>query len=405
MADQNLLDNDDFFAKEIPEKEKPKDKKEEVYSEEDDMFKPKKLDEQSAEELAYIESSLQERSDVESQPSAESNDFSDTIKDDFQEPQLKEPAAQEAHPPIADQTATPQSNDISYKQVYFDMDEQQEKVSFKPFLITLLIIIIVGVGGYFAYTRYLNDKLPAIIENIFGGAQDTEEVISELPIDSEGQESVNDRPPPPPEISPEERQKLNYISKVSSQTSQDIASFGDIIAASGSSAKLSSIVLYGSDLIVEVFGNSQSDLTRMNSELKKSSTIQNIKSISSSRRNNGIIGVYSAQLKSVDTGNQEVAASLTNNNEVNSWLRNIFSNNKLSVKNYKDRATKTQDNFRVHEVETVANGSINACLNAMNEIAAAGSNVRLYKLSCSAIDQQNFGASNYQLKLILKIYV
>ena len=90
---------------------------------------------------------------------------------------------------------------------------------------------------------------------------------------------------------------------------------------------------------------------------------------------------------------------------MNSWLRNILTTNKLTVKNYKDRSTKTQDLFKIHEIETIANGSISSCLNALNAIAAAGSNIKVYKLTCSAVDQQSFGSSNYQLKLVLKIYV
>jgi len=146
----------------------------------------------------------------------------------------------------------------------------------------------------------------------------------------------------------------------------------------------------------------------VNNELRKSNTIQNFKAISSrerSGRNSGILGVYSAQLKNIKNGTQKVGVNLTNNDEANNWLRNILTTNRLTVKNYKDRSSKTQDIFKVHEIETIANGSINACLNALNAIAAAGSNIKLHKLTCSAIDQQDFGASNYQLKLVLKIYV
>ena len=401
MADQNLLNDDDFFAKAMPDKEEPKDKKEKVYSEEDDMFKPKNLDEQSAEELAYIESSLQERSDFDSQPKIESQDFSETIQEDLQNSSLEKPAPPDASQPIANQNATPQSNDISYKQVYFDMDDQQESVSYKPFFITLLVIIILGVGGYFSYTLYLKDKFFSTFQTMIE-MQKTQE---EQPVVAGEQEPVVDTPP---QQSLLEKQKSSYLSKVSSQTNHDIVTITNVIAISRKSAKLSSVLLYGSDLIIEVFGKSQENLARLNNELKRSNKIRNLKVISSSQRlgvNGGVFGIYSAQLTSADAGNREVSVNLSDNIEANSWLRNIFASNKLKVKNYKNRSIKTQDLFKVHEIEAIANGSINSCLNALNAIAAAGSNVKLYKLTCSAVDQQNFGEANYQLKLVLKIYV
>ena len=297
MADQNLLNDDDFFAKEMPDKEEPKDKKEKVYSEEDDMFKPKDIDPQSAEELAYIESSLQERSDIDSQPIIETQDFSATIQEDLQAPSIDKSDSSNASQPITDPNATPASNDVSYKQVYFDMDDKQDKVSYKPFFITLLIIIILGVGGYFSYTLYLKDKFSSTIQNIFGGTEKIQEAPTEQPIVAEEKDPVIDTPP---QQSPLEKQKSSYLSKVSGQTSQDIASFSDIVTVSRKSAKLSSIILYGSDVIVEVFGKSQKDLTQLSNELKRSNIIKNVKIISSSQRsgkNSGVLGVYSAQLR------------------------------------------------------------------------------------------------------------
>jgi hypothetical protein len=61
--------------------------------------------------------------------------------------------------------------------------------------------------------------------------------------------------------------------------------------------------------------------------------------------------------------------------------------------------------FTVYEIEATANGSINSCVNAMNAIASEGSNVKLHKLICSAVDQKSFTSENYQLKLVVKIYV
>jgi hypothetical protein len=398
MADQNLLNDDDFFSKAMKsEKDEPKDNKEKVYSEEDDLFKPKAMDEQSAEELAYIESSLQERSDFPSDIKSQS--FEATVEDKKPNVPIDKPT------PQADfsQTPVPKQGDLNYKQVYFDMDEvEQEKVSYKPFFITFLIIIILGAGGYFAYDLYLKDKFFSKF-SFLSDQQPEQTVVAEEPeqVEQEPLDIHNQQ-------SELERQKSVYLTKVTSQTNQEVTSIANVIAISRKSTKLSSILLYDSDFILEVFGKSQQDLARLNNELKSSNSIQNLKVVSSSERigaNSGLLGVYSAKLKLSGSADRQVTLNLAGNAEAGNWLRDILTKNKLKVKNYKNRSTKTQDLFKVHEIEAVANGSINSCLNVLNAIATAGTNVKLYKLTCSAVDQTNFGTANYQLKLVLKVYI
>jgi hypothetical protein len=401
MADQNLLNDDDFFSKALESlDDKPKDKKDEVYSEEDNLFKPQNLDEQSAEELAYIESSLQERSD--SPTTHEDLESAPRIEDKKQSPQMEKQTSKENF----EQASKPSQGELNYKQVYFDMDDEQEKVSYKPFFIVVLILIIVGVGGYFAYDLYLKDnvfsKLP-----FFVGEQPVEQpVIAEESEQTEQPEKVPvDNQP---QLSPLEKQKIEYISKLAGKTNQDVNSISSLISVSSKSTKLSGIVVYDSDFILEVFGKSQQDLARLNNELKNSNDIKNLKMVSSSERigaNNGVMGVYSAKLTSVGSVDKKVTLNLPGNTEAGNWLKSILTNNKLKVTKFKNRSTKTQDVFKVHEIEATANGSINSCLSALNALAAAGTNVKLHKLTCSAIDQTNFGSANYQIKLVLKFYV
>ena len=401
MADQNLLNDDDFFSKALESlDDKPKDKKDEVYSEEDNLFKPQNLDEQSAEELAYIESSLQERSD--SPTTHEDLESAPRIEDKKQSPQMEKQTSKENF----EQASKPSQGELNYKQVYFDMDDEQEKVSYKPFFIVVLILIIVGVGGYFAYDFYLKDNVISKLP-FFKGEQPVEQtVIAEESEQTEQPEKVPvDNQP---QLSPLEKQKIEYISKLAGKTNQDVNSISSLISVSSKSTKLSGIVVYDSDFILEVFGKSQQDLARLNNELKNSNDIKNLKMVSSSERigaNNGVMGVYSAKLASVGSVDKKVTLNLPGNTEASNWLKSILTNNKLKVTKFKNRSTKTQDVFKVHEIEATANGSINSCLSALNALAAAGTNVKLHKLTCSAIDQTNFGSANYQIKLVLKFYV
>ena len=402
MADQNLLNDDDFFAKALESlDEKPsdkKEKKEEVYSEEDNLFKPQNLDEQSAEELAYIESSLQERSD--SPKATGSKDFLSKADD------LKEtaPVAKSIDDTGFDQTPSKQG-DLNYKQVYFDMEDEQEKVSYKPFFITVLVLIIVGVGGYFAYDLYLRDNVISKLP-FFKSDQPTELGVTEEPIDTDQSEttSVDE----PPQLSPAEKQKIDYLSKLAGETNQNVNSIANVISISRKIAKLSSVLVYDSDIILEVFGKSQQDLANLNTALKKSSGISNIKMVPAGERigaNSGVLGVYSAKLVSAGSSGKQVTLKLAGNNEAGNWLKDILTNNKLKVSSFKNRSTKNQNTFKVFEIEAVAKGSIDACLSAINAFAVAEANVKIYKLTCSAIDQTNFSTANYQLKLVIKVYV
>ncbi len=401
MADQNLLNDDDFFSKALESlDDKPKDKKEKVYSEEDNLFKPQNLDEQSAEELAYIESSLQERSD--SPTPYEDKESASVIEDKKQTTPVEKQTAQAE----SKQASAPSQGELNYKQVYFDIDDEQEKVSYKPFFITVLSIIILGVGGYFIYDLYLKDKVFSKLSFFNGGQPAEQPIVTEEPEQAKQPEQVpvdNQS-----QLSPLEKQKIEYISKLAAKTNQDVNSISDIISVSNKSTKLSGIVVYDSDFILEVFGKSKQDLARLNNELKSSNDIKNLKMVSSSERigaNNGILGVYSAKLAAAGSVEKQVDLNLSGNTEAGNWLRNIFTNNKLKVIKFKNRSTKNQDVFKVHEIEATAHGSINSCISALNALAAAGTNVKLHKLTCSAIDQTNFGSANYQIKLVLKFYV
>jgi len=409
MADQNLLNDDDFFAKALEsldekpsdKKEKEDDKKKEVYSEEDNLFKPQNLDEQSAEELAYIESSLQER--------GHTQDKAQDLSSDYAEDKQALPIEQTPSQIDIKQKPESKQDELSYKQVYFDMEDEQDKVSYKPFFITVLIIAIVAAGVYFSWTLFLRDsgllsKLP-----FFKGDQTVQQpVVTDESIESGQTEQTPTPSDEPPQLTSAEQQKVNYLSKLASKTNQDINSLANVISISRKSTKLSSILLYDSDFSLQVFGKSQKDLANLNTALKKASGISNLKMVSTSERigaNSGVMGLYTANMTSAGSAGKQVSLNLSGNTEAGNWLKDILANNNLKVTSFKNRSTKTQDVFKIYEIEAIAKGSINSCLNALNTVAAAGTNIKLYKLTCSAIDQTNFGTANYQMKLVIKVYV
>jgi len=386
MGDQDLLSDDDFFEKSKPEPKEEKSKKDDVYSEEEDFFKKKEVD-QSSMELEDIESSLEERPDTEPPKKEESQDFFENIQENIEVEESDEmPPPQD--PNVAPPPPATKEEDIKYKKVYFDIDDKQEKISYKPFVIGFLVVIILVVGGYFIYQWLFSDK-GATPEQPITQTQSTEESTD-------------------PAQSQDEIRKANYLSNLAGRTNLEMSSVSNVVGAAIKSTRLSSILLYDSDFMFEVFSKNREELARLNMELKNTFKDKQFKIISSSERpgeNGGILGVYSAKFDGAGSGGQEVNKILGSGNEADQWLRGILNQNKLKVKSVKSRSSSTTDMFTVYEIEATANGSINACVNAMNSIASAGSNVKLHKLICNAVDQKSFTSENYQLKLVVKIYV
>ena len=386
MAEHDLLSDDDFFEKSKPKQKDQKSKKDDVYSEEEDFFKKKEVD-QSSMELEDIESSLEERPDPEPPQKEESQDFFENVQENLEVeqnddmPPVEEPIA--APPPPA-----PKEESIKYKKVHFDIDDKQEKISYKPFVIGFIVVVFLVVGGYFIYQWLFKDK-----------GSTPELTITQPQTTEESTETAQ---------SQEETRKANYLSGLAGRTSSDIGSVSNVIGTTTKSTKLSSILLYDSDFMFEVFSKNREELARLNMNLKNTIKDKKFKIISSSERpgeNGGIFGIYSAKFDASGSGSKEVSKILGSGNEADQWLRGILNQNKLKVKSVKSRASSTTNMFTVYEIEATTNGSISACINALKSIASEGSNVKLHKLICSAVDQKNFASENYQMKLVVKIYV
>lgn len=385
MGNHDLLSDDDFFAKSKSIKKDTKDKKKDIYSEEEDFFRKKESDE-SVLELKEIESSLQERPDAKSQSKKDAQDFFKNIQENLE----MEDQSREKKGPAAEVATRSLSNkeDIKYKKVYFDIDDKQEKISYRPVIIGVILVVILLVGGYFVYQWLFAGK--------FSGSQPAtiQPVTTEPPM-----ESVQ---------APQEDRKTEYLSRLAGRTNRELSSLSDIINTAIKSSKLSSILLYDSDLMFEVFSNSREELARLNINLKDSYRNQQFRIVSSSQRageNGGILGIYSVKLDQAGTERSAVALKLGDVREAEQWLQGIFGSQNLKISALKSRSSFTAEMFTVHEIEASGNGTMAACIKVLHSLAVAGSNVKIHKLTCNAVDQKNFSSGNYQLKLLLRIYV
>lgn len=385
MGNHDLLSDDDFFAKSRPDKDKKEstDKKKDVYSEEEEFFKSKDLDD-SLFEMDEIDAGQPEQTDSQQPPKQQAPDFFEgldeklTEKEDVPEDQTAGTGA--PAPPRKD-------SDLKYKKVYFDIDDdKQERINYKPVFIVILVVVLLVAGGISIY-YWLFAKKSAPTEIVIAEPETTEQTEVSAP-------------------SQDEMRKRNILAGIAGRTNHELSSLGDLINTTSKSVKLSSVLLYDSDLLLEVYASNREELARLNMNFKSTFKNKPINIISSSQRpgeNAGILGLYSLKLDA-GSARQEVGNRL-GNQEAEQWLRGLLSRNNLKSTEIKSRSLPPVDAFSVYQIEVAANGSFNDCLTVINNIAASGSNVELHKLSWNAVDQKSFSPASYQLRLVLKIYV
>jgi len=385
MGNHDLLSDDDFFAKSRPDKDKKErtDKKKDVYSEEEEFFKSKDLDD-SLFEIDEIEAGPQEQPDSKQPPKQQAPDFFEGFDEKLKE---KEDFPKDQPLGVGAPAPPRKDTDLKYKKVYFDIDDdKQEKINYKPAFIGILIVVLLLAGGISIYYLFFAKK-----------TAHTEIVIAE----PETMEQSDTAAP-----SREEIRRRSMLAGIAGRTNHELSSLGDIINTTSKSVKLSSALLYNSDLLLEVYASNRDELARLNMNLKSTFKNKPINIISSSQRpgeNAGILGLYSLKL---DAGSaQKEVSNRLGSQEAEQWLRNLLSRNNLKSIQIKSRSLPAVDAFSVYQIEAAANGSFNDCLMVINNIAAAGSNVELHKLSWNAVDQKSFSPANYQLRLVLKIYV
>jgi len=83
----------------------------------------------------------------------------------------------------------------------------------------------------------------------------------------------------------------------------------------------------------------------------------------------------------------------------------VVQNNSLRLKDSKIRNLGREQDFTVIELEANINGGVKNCLKLLNDVASSSKNIKVHKLNLTAVDQKNFSAKKYQLRMILKIFV
>ncbi len=397
MANFDLISEDDFFSGE--DKKKPDQERPEKSQPDEDLFaRPLPEIEDTVfehEELSEDPLALEDIAETESVP----QDFSEDVKENFDftptdtdtaEPDFSnEPVAvpEPTPKPEPESGYEPEMAEGSEEALPDYYDDKQKKLSYKPFIIGALIVILLGALLYMGKIFFFDSSKTATVEK-----QKTEQVASEV------------KGP-----SPEEVRKTKFYTDLAGKTKAATSNITSVSGAVLQKARLSSVLFYGSDFTFEAFAKNRAGLATLNIKLKEEFKNNKIKIVSSQDRpgtNGGVFGIYKMTL----AGGGGSAASAVSNpfksaSEAKDWLTFLVENGSLKKKAMQTRSLGRRNGFDAVELDASVFGTRDNCLQLIKSIGDANRNISVSKLSLNAVDQRNFNSKKYQMRLILQVFM
>lgn len=395
MAKYNLLEDDDIFDEEddFSEKEEAEKPKPEQEPETD---KTDNLDIDIDDDL-FTTADQDEEISLDEEPTA-GKSMKKTILDEEQtEPEISIPDSEpepeqefQEFEPVAKESSTPpeQATEKPYLTDDYE-DEKQSGINYKPILMVVAAITAV-VLIYFLVDMYI--------------LSDTSE--------SDVAEQKTEQPAKTPEQIRQEQEaarKKEFLGTLDSETKANVSNINTILDNVQNTARLSSILLYDESLLLEVFGSDRSELARVNINLKDKMSGKTFNIVSSQSRpgpNGGVFGLFKAEVNGgASGGSQNVNINFNTVADAQNWLKQQSNAQGLRVKDINNHFIADENNFKKFNVEATINGSLTSCRNLLNKLSSDGSQLKINKLSLTAGDQKNFQSKNYQLKLVLEVFV
>lgn len=378
MGNHDLLNEEDFFSSEKPDKEQSKKEQEDNLPKEEapeELFTDDLFDDPNQQPLSQEEFGEDQKSEqvepIDKEPEG-AHDFHEDIQQglEIDQEKIKE--------------KTPPASELKSEEDYYDEDEYSQRgINYKPILIGFFIVVFLGAITYFVLNKWV---LKSSEESAAEKEKLTEEQV---------------------QPDPEEIRRANYFSQLAGRTNQELSFISKIMDITNKKTKLSIIFLYDKEFMFEVFSGKRDNLAKLNMNLKnvfKDKKFSVVSSIQRPGKNGGVFGLYTVEINGSAPA-VEVTNSFANEQDANKWLSFLANSSKLQIKRTKNKTSPSKDDFRVIEIESNMMGSFAGCLQLIENIAKAGKNIKIHKLTCSAVDQKNFNKGKYQLKIIFKVFV
>ncbi len=407
-VDHDILSEDDFFEQLKKEKRQPTAQQKEESEEEKrqstpeepletDLFEMEQEEKQPAVEQTppgdrLLEPEEEIQAEVGEEPPIEPHPFEEESFAAYDDEVLgtadfskeEEPEKVEEEPPPAKSTEPPPKIFVPEDKVE---DEKLPGLSKKPVIIWTVVIIVVIAGILMFFYMFSGEKKAEPEQK----AEQIQQPATETPATAED---------------PLLAKQKAYLGQLAAANSQNFAIIANLFSsAEKNNVQISSMLFYGDELSVEIFGKDRNQLAKALMDIRTSLKTAGLKVVASDvRPGDGITSVLSFKLPQ-NAGSGEINAKLTSVNDASQWLKMLAQQFSVSISPVKEVTSKTaQFNLKQHRLQFKVKGSYENCVRFFSALGQSNRNFKLHKMAFSSLDQKSFSKAKYQADFVADLY-
>jgi hypothetical protein len=258
-------------------------------------------------------------------------------------------------------------------------DSKQEGINYKPIIIIVIIVAVI-TAGYFVATKV-----------IFKSTEVAESTEAVAPVKTE-----------------REIQRENFLKNVNTANARNINFISKVYNVLNSDVTFSSVLLYDTDLSIEVFGKNRDALAPFNLQVKNNPALTNLVLATTATRPGsagGIFALYTTDKIPGDMSPSSAAADSIRFKTPSDFVSEASSRYGLTVNAQREISAASQALFSVKRVEYQFSGTQQTCWQFMSHMGADTANYRIYKLNFLPLDQKSIATSTYQLTMLIDFYL
>ncbi len=273
-------------------------------------------------------------------------------------------------------------------------DEKLPSLNRRPIIIGVLAVFALLVVFWLVYNFFLS-----------GGEGEPQQATQSETTESKTQTTEQ------PAVDPLQVKQKAYLGQIAAENSQSLAVVGKLAeTATNTKAQISSLLLYGGDVSVEIFAANRDQVAKALMSIKDQFGGSNVRVVATDERpGDGIVTVISMKLKnnaSSGASPAELTARLNSVSEAQQWLKAMAQQFSVNVTDFKELSSRTdQFNLNQHRLLLKVRGTYDDCFRFLSALGQSNRNFKIYKLVVSSRDQKTFSKSKYQIELVTDWYM
>ena len=406
--DHDILSEDDFFEQlkkekrqtSAPKKEEPETEESQPTLEEPletDLFEMEQEEEQPAVEQAPPEDQSLEpeeelQAEVGEEPPIKPHPFEEESFASYDDEVLGAvDFSKEEEPEKVKEEQPPVKSTEPQPKIFVPEDKVEDEklpgLSKKPVIIWSVVAIVVIAGILIFFTMFSGEKNVEPEQKAEQIQQPTTEISA-------------------PEEDPLLAKQKSFLGQLAAANSQNFAIIANLFSsAEKNNIQISSLLFYGDELSVEIFGKDRGQLAKALMDIRTSLRNAGLKVVASEvRPGDGITSVLSFKLPQ-NAGSGEINAKLTSVSDASQWLKILAQQFSVSISPVKEVGSKTaQFNLKQHRLQFKVKGSYENCVRFFSALGQSNRNLRVHKMVFSSLDQKSFSKAKYQADFIADFY-